>query len=456
MAKDSTKKLTEGKPMKLILGFMFPILIGMLFQQFYSLVDTIIVGKTLGVSALAAVGSTGSVTFLTIGFCNGVASGFAIPVAQRFGAEDEEGVRRYVSNSMWLAIVLAVVMTVVVSVFCRQILVLMQTPEDILEEAYDYLFFIFLGIPVTYLYNLTSGIIRSLGDSKTPVYFLLIASAINIALDLIFIMVLGTGVEGAAYATVISQLVSGVLCLIFMIKKFTILRMQKGDWKLRRREASKLLSMGLPMGLQYSITAIGSVILQTSVNMLGSAAVAAVTASGRLGNFFAVFYEAIGSTMATYGGQNVGAKRLDRVKEGLKDAIIIDMIYAVVAFLVVYFFSGTLFLLFLDRSETAIIADARMYLVINTAFYALLALVNTIRFLIQGMGFSSFALIAGICEMVARILVAIVLVPQMGLMGAAFASPVAWVFADAFLIPAYFWCCKKLEKTFEPKRQAKI
>lgn len=446
MAKDTSKKLTVGNPMRLILGFMIPVLIGMLFQQFYSLVDTVIVGKALGVSALAAVGSTGSITFLTIGFCNGVASGFAIPVAQRFGAEDHKSLRRYVTNSAWLAIILSLVMTVFVSIYCREILILMQTPEDILDEAYAYLLVIFLGIPVTYLYNLTSGIIRSLGDSKTPVYFLLLASALNIVLDLVFILGMKTGVGGAAVATVISQAVSGILCLVFMIRRFPILKMEKGDWKLRKRESFVLLSMGLPMGLQYSITGIGSVVLQASVNTLGSMAVAVQTASGRLINFFAVFYDAIGSTMATYGGQNVGAGKLDHLKAGLKAALIVDMIYAVIAWILLYFFSDKFLLLFLNSNETVIMQESRTYMLIVTAFFALLALVNTFRFLIQGMGYSPFALLAGIAEMIARILVAFTLVPVMGIMAAAIAGPIAWLFADAFLVPAYFWCCRHTEK----------
>lgn len=444
----NAKKLTEGKPMSLILGFSIPVLVGLLFQQFYSLVDTIIVGKCLGVNALAAVGATGAINFLIIGFCMGVCSGFAVPIAQRFGAEDYVGLRKFVANSIWLSIGFAAVMTVLVSVFCREILVLMRTPSDIIDQAYAYIFIIFVGIPVTYLYNLTSGIMRSLGDSKTPVYFLLIASALNIVLDLVFIMKLGMNVEGAGYATVIAQGISGILCLIYMIKKYPMLKMHKEERKFSWHYSSILCGMGVPMGLQYSITAIGSVILQTAVNSLGSAAVAAITAANRIGMFIVCPFDALGATMATYGGQNVGAKKLTRIKEGLKSAIVLGGGYSVISLGIILLFSKYLLLMFLSASETAIIADAKSYLVIQAIFYFTLALVNIVRFMIQGMGFSGFAILSGVCEMIARAAVAFWLVPVIGFTGASLASPVAWILADIFLIPAFFYTYKKLEKKF--------
>ena len=454
MAKDTTKKLTSGKPMSLIIGFSLPLLVGMLFQQFYSLVDTIIVGKCLGVEALAAVGSTGAINFLIIGFCMGVCSGFAIPVAQRFGAGDYESLRKYVTNSIWLCLIFSAVMTVLVSVFCRQILQLMQTPANIIDQAYAYIFIIFLGIPVTYLYNMTSGIMRSLGDSKTPVYFLLLASGINIVLDLFFIDKLGMGVEGAGYATVISQFISGLSCLIYIEKKFSILRIQKGEWAWNSHCVNVLCRMGVPMGLQYSITAIGSVILQTAVNGLGSNAVASITAANRITMFIVCPFDALGSTMATYGGQNVGAMELKRLKEGLKAATIIGYAYSIIALVALYFFSDYLLLLFLSADEVAILADAKHFLLIQACFYFLLTMVNSFRFLIQGMGFSFFAIIAGVMEMIARSVVAFTLVPSIGFLGACFASPLAWLMADIFLVPAFFYVYKKLETKYQPKATA--
>lgn len=450
--KTTTKKLTSGSPLALIVGFSLPLLAGMLFQQFYTLVDTIIVGKYLGVEALAAVGSTGAINFLIIGFCMGVCSGFAIPVAQRFGAGDESGLRRFVANSVWICIAFSIVMTVLVTVFCRPILQLMQTPQNIIDSAYAYIFIIFLGIPVTYLYNMTSGIMRSLGDSKTPVYFLLLASAINIALDLLLIAVFHMGVEGAGYATVISQLISGIACLLFMWKRFPILKITPEEWRFDKAYALRLCHMGIPMGLQYSITAIGSVILQTAVNALGSDAVASITAANRLIMFLACPFDALGSTMATYGGQNVGALKLKRLKEGLRCATGIGFLYSIVAFVIAYFFGKYLLLLFLSPSETVILANARFFLLVQTAFFFTLALVNIFRFMIQGMGFSVFAIIAGIMEMIARSVVAFTLVPVAGFPGACFASPFAWILADIFLVPAFYFVYHQLEKKF-PKEQ---
>lgn len=438
-----TKDMTEGNSMKLILGFSVPLLFGFLFQQFYTLMDTVIVGRFLGVDDLASVGVTGSINFLIIGFCMGVCSGFSIPVSHKFGAKDYVGMRKYVANCMWLAIVFAIVMTVLTTVLCRQILVLMKTPENILEGAYTYIWIIFLGIPVTYLYNMLSGIIRALGDSRTPVIFLVLSSFLNIGLDLFFILSLHMGVAGAAWATVISQGISGVLCLLFMIRKFELLHIRKGEWRPDAHMMGVLCNMGVPMGLQYSITAIGSVILQTATNSLGSAAVAATTAAGRIGGFLACPYDAMGATMATYGGQNIGAGKLDRIGKGLKSCVILGAIYSLMALFISFAFGYPLAELFVDSSETMILDEVRRFLVINTCFYFPLALVNIIRFLIQGIGFPRFAILAGVFEMAARALAGIFLVPLLGYTGVCLGSPIAWIFADAFLIPAYFYVTRK-------------
>lgn len=444
-----TKDMTNGSPMKLILGFSIPLFFGFLFQQFYNIVDTIIVGRFLGVDDLAAVGSTGSINFLIIGFCVGVCSGFSIPVAHKFGAGDYVGMRKMVANCVWLSLAFAVVMTVFTTCFCRQILVMMKTPEDILEGAYAYIWVIFLGIPVIYLYNMLSGIIRALGDSKTPLYFLLISSVLNIGLDLFFIVMLHMGVAGAAWATVLAQGVSGVLCLIFMIKKFEILHIRKEEWIVDRNMMLTLCNMGVPMGLQYSITAIGSVILQTATNTLGSAAVAATTAAGKISGFLACPFDAMGSTMATYAGQNIGAGKLERVGKGMKSCILLGAGYSVIALLISVFWGRSLATLFVEASETVILDNVRLFLIIITVFYFPLALVNIIRFTIQGVGFPRFAILAGVFEMIARALTGMVLVPALGFLGACLGSPIAWILADAFLIPAYFHVIKKLGKNFE-------
>lgn len=445
MASNTTKDMTSGSTMKLILGFAVPLLMGMLFQQVYSLVDTIIVGRFLGVSALAAVGATGSINFLIIGFCQGICNGFALPVAQRFGAKDYDGLRKYVGNSAVLSIIFGGAITLITVITCRPILELIQTPADIIDMSYHYIVVIFAGIPAIILYNILSAYLRSLGDSITPVIFLVLSAGLNIGLDLLFIVTFHWGVFGAAFATVLSQAVSGILCLILIIKKFDILHLAHDDWRLDWRYSKYLLIMGLPMGLQYSITAIGSVILQASVNTLGSTAVASMTAGSRISMFVVCPFDALGSTMATFGGQNVGAGRLDRLGRGLRSAVILGAVYSALILVVLIFFGRGLILLFVSANEAAVIAQAKQFLVTNAAFYLMLALVNIVRFLIQGMGFSGFAVFAGVFEMVARALVGLVFVPIFGFTAACFASPLAWVFADCFLIPAFFHCRKKLQ-----------
>lgn len=438
--------MTIGSPMKLILGFSLPLLFGFLFQQFYSVVDTVIVGQFLGMNALAGVGATGSINFMIVGFCMGVCSGFAIPVAHKFGAKDYSGMRQVIANCVWLSILFSVVMTVIVVFLCRNILIWMKTPEDIIEDAYIYIVIIFIGIPAAYLYNMLSGIIRSMGDSKTPLLFLMLSSFLNIGLDLLCILAFKMGVAGAAVATVVSQLISGILCLFYMMKKFDILHIEKEEWRVNFAHMKVLCSMGIPMGLQYSITAIGSVILQTSVNALGSLAVASVTAGGKVSMFFCCPFDAMGSTMATYGGQNVGAKKLDRLGVGLKNCICLGAVWSVIAFIILFFFGGNLAGLFVNAANPKMLSNARLFLIICSAFYFPLALVNIVRFMIQGMGFSTFAILAGVFEMAARTLAGLFLVPHFGFVGACFASPLAWIFADIFLIPAYIHVRRKLGK----------
>ncbi len=439
------KDMTQGNPMRLILGFAVPLLLGLVFQQFYSMVDAVIVGHYLGVEALAAVGATGSVNFLIIGFCMGVCNGFGIPIAQEFGAKHEGELKRFVANSVWLSVIFAVVITIVVSLLCRPILQIMRTPDNIIGGSYNYIIIIFLGIPVVFLYNMTAAILRSLGDSRTPVVFLVTAAVLNIFLDIFCIVVLPLGVAGAAVATVVSQAIAGFACLIYMRRKFSILRLSKEESRWNRSYAGKLCNMGIPMGLQYSITAIGSVILQSAVNSIDSNAVAAVTAGGKVSMLLVCPFDAMGSTMATYGGQNVGAGDLDRVNKGLKDCCLLGLLYALIALGAVYLFGKQLLLLFLDAGETQIIADAYSFLQINALFYFPLALVNIVRFLIQGMGFSKLAVFAGAFEMLARALAGFLLVPHFGFSAVRFANPLAWIFADIFLIPAFFHVRKKME-----------
>lgn len=441
---NGTKDMTDGKPMKLILEFGLPLLFGLIFQQMYNMVDSIIVGQKLGVDALAAVGSTGSINFMILGFCIGVCNGFAIPVAQTFGAKDFSNLKKYITNGAMAAVVFAVVMTAIVGMLTRKILIVMDTPEAILDQAYSYIFIIFMGIPAAFLYNMVSGILRSLGDSVTPVIFLIFSSVLNVILDLLLVSPLG--VRGAGYATVISQAVSGVVCLFYMIKKYQSLAFQKGDWRFSGSHVAKLCAMGVPMGLQYSITAIGSVILQAAVNSMGEVIVAAVTAGSRISMLVCCPFDAMGSTMATFGGQNVGAGRLDRVDKGLKDCTKLGIVYAIAAFLFMIVFGKKLALLFLDSPTDEMITYIYYFVIANSAAYILLALVNIVRFMIQGLGFSTFAILAGVAEMLARMIAGFILVPLFGYSCVILASPLAWVFADAFLIPAYLHVMKKLRK----------
>ena len=438
------KDMTNGSPSRHILGFAVPMLFGMLFQQFYNLVDTIIVGKTLGVEALAGVGATGSINFMIIGFCMGVCNGFVIPVAQCFGAKKPADLRKYVFNGYICSIVFAIVLTLASVIFCRRILIIMNTPADIIDHAYNYIVVIFIGIPTVFLYNMVSGVIRSLGDSKTPVVFLVLSSIINVVLDFFLILVCKMGVAGAGWATVTSQFISGLTCLIYMYKKYDILKGDKSERVLDRRFITNLCMNGVPMGLQYSITAIGSTILQAAVNTLGSTYVAAMTAGSKMFNFTCCPFDALGSTMATYAGQNVGAAKIKRLGQGVRSAMIIGSVYSVLSLIALYFTTDYIALLFVNASETTIIALTRQFILASACFYIPLTGVNVVRFCIQGMGFSVFAISAGILEMIGRAFAAIILIPSIGFMGACLASPIAWIAADAFLFPAFIHCAKKL------------
>ena len=435
--------------MKLILCFTLPTLFGMLFQQMYNMVDTMIVGKLLGAQALAAVGATGSISFLVIGFCTGVCGGFAIPVAQQMGAGNHSQMRKYVANAAYLSALLAVVMTVATGLLCGYILTAMRTPDDIYRDSYRYIFIIFMGIPVTYLYNLLAGVIRSLGDSRTPVYFLALSSILNIALDFALILHSNLGVAGAAIATVVSQGVSGLACLAYMAARFPILRLSREERRPDTAIGRELLGMGVPMGLQYSITAIGSIILQSAVNGLGSLYVAAIAAGAKLFQVLSCPFDAMGTAMATYCGQNAGAGRLNRLGKGVRDCALLGLGYAVMALGAMLLFAPSCAMWFIDPQEEEIAllqALVVRYTLTCAAFGFPLALVNIVRFSIQGMGFSVFAILAGVLEMIARSVVGSVFVPAFGFSAACFASPAAWICADMFLIPACVLCIGRLHR----------
>ena len=442
MTDKKTVDMTVESPFKHIIGFLLPTLIGYLFQQFYSVVDTVIIGRFLGEDSLAAVGSTGAINFMIIGFCMGLCTGFAIPIARKFGAKDFVSMRRFVANSIWTAAVIGLAITTVVYILSMNILRGLKTPSNIIEEANIYISVLFLGIPVTMMYNMTSGIMRSLGDSRTPVYFLLLSSGLNIVLDIIMVQTMG--IAGPAWATVISQLISGLLCILYMRRKFMILRFSKEDVRYDVRYVGRLLYIGVPMGLQYSITAVGSLLLQSAVNVLGSTYVASSATALKISMFFTCPYDALGSTAATYAGQNMGAGKLDRISLGLRHSILIAAVYSAVALMVMLLFGRNLAHIFLEKPSELLMNNTAMYLTCNALFYMALGVVNTVRFLIQGMGYSVLAIAAGLFEMIARGFAGLVLVPRFGYIAACMASPLAWVLADVFLITAYICIMRKL------------
>ncbi len=441
-----TKDLAHGNPAKVILNFVIPIFLGMLLQQVYNLVDTMIVGRFVGVDALGGVGSTGSLNFMVLGSCIGLCMGFGIPAANAFGAQDLPQLRRFVANSIYLCAILSAVIMTAVLVFCRQILTLMHTTAETFSYAYDYIYLIFWGIPFVMLYNMTASIIRAVGDSKSPLLFLAIAAALNVGLDLLFIVGFHMGVAGAAWATNLSQGISGLLCLFYMGKKLPLLRFEPGELRFRGREAAHLLANGIPMGLQYFITAIGAVTLQSAVNALGTDYVNAVAAANKLHQMLSCPFEAMGPAMATYAGQNLGAHRLRRIRSGLRVSVGISAVCCGLYVAVAWFLTPALSLLFLDRTQTEIIALARQFLVIVAASSWAVGLVNGYRFTIQGIGYSNLAILSGVLEMLARTAVALLLVPAVGYTGVCWGNPAAWLVADCFLVPAAYVCLRRLRR----------
>ena len=439
-----SKEMTSGPCLPLIFNFTLPLLLGNMLQQTYSLIDAAIVGKFLGINALASVGASTSVVFLILGFCNGCCGGFGIPVAQKFGARDYVSMRRLVSVSLKLAGMMSVGIALITCLLCAFILRTMQTPENIFQDAYWYLLITFIGVPCTFFYNLLSSIIRALGDSKTPFWFLLFSTILNVLLDLLCILVFHWGVAGAAIATVFSQGVSAVLCYFYMYRKFEILRMQPADKRFRPELARQLIFVGVPMGLQFSITAIGSIMLQSANNALGTACVAAFTAAMRIKMFFLCMLESLGIAMATFCGQNYGAGKPERIWTGVKAASLMMIVYVAAVAIILWGFSEKFVLLFVDPSETEIIADAALFLHISVSFFPVLGLLCILRYSIQGAGYTKLAMFSGISEMIARILVSVVVVPLWGFWAVCFGDPTAWVFADAFLIPAFIYVYRRL------------
>lgn len=441
--------MTVGKPTAKIVSFALPLIMGYILQQVYLIVDAAIVGRWIGVGALAAVGASSSIMFLIMGFCNGSCAGFSIPIAQSFGAKDYSKMRAYVANAFRVATVIAVVLTVITCIFCNRILRVVNTPEDIFHDASVFLFLQFLTIPFTIAFNLLAGFIRALGNSRQPFYFLIAASLLNVLLDVLLILVIGLGVEGAGIATLLSQLFSALLCVIYIRKHLQVLIPTGSERAYQDKMVGRLLNAGIPMGLQFSITGIGIIMLQSANNALGTVYVAAFTASMRVKYLFTCVFENIGVAMATYCGQNVGAWKLQRIITGVRSAIIIMLAYFVFTMLIIYPFADEMMMAFVDNSSassTAIVENAAMFMRIANYFYPVLGLLTILRYSIQGMGYSNLSMLSGVMEMIARCGVSLWIVPMFHFLGVCYGDPVAWVSADLFLIPAFIYVYRRLRK----------
>lgn len=438
------KDMTEGHPARLLLQFFIPVFIGNLFQQLYSMVDTILVGRFLGVNALAGVGSTGSFNYLFIGFVIGCASGFAIIIGQDFGARDYVQMRKGMVGAFLLAAVISVLMTGFTAIFCGQILDIMQTPKEIWQEAYDYIFVIFAGIAATMLYNIAAGILRAVGDSVTPLLALIGSSVLNVVLDLLFILGFHMGTMGAGLATVLSQAISGGICFWYMFRKYEMLRIRKDEWAITFDKMKALLGQGIPMALQFSLTAVGAIVLQVAVNGLGAVCVAAMTAGGRILSIFIMVFDSFGLAISTYCSQNVGAMRYDRVRKGIRTCY--KMMLSCCAASIVIIFTGGKYmaLLFAKPEEVELHSQILTFLHINALALPLSATLGTFRYGLQGMGYSFTAMFAGVAEMLGRIVTAGIFVVLWGFTGVCFGHMAAWLLADIFLVISYFRIIRKM------------
>ena len=449
------KDMTEGRPFGLILKFVFPMLMGNLLQQLYNVADASIVGKFLGPKALAAVGATGSVQFLIIGFCLGACSGFCVPIAQRFGAKEYGRMRRLLFNSILLTGSIAIVVTVCCAVFCNGILRILSIPEDIWSDTYIYILILFLGIPFTLLYNLAAGVLRSVGDSRTPFLILAVSTVSNIFLDIFCIAVLKWGCAGAAIATVASQAFSGILCTMVIIRKYEILHIRSEERKANPRAMKELLSIGVPMGLQFSITAIGSMVMQSANNGLGSMYSSAFTACARIRGFAMCPFDAIASGVATFCSQNYGAGNYRRIRTGYKIGCGMAVVYGLFSGTFLVLFGRTACLLFLSPQETQILDLAKLFLATQGFFWPILGLLNVARITTQGLGYTGRAFFSGAMEMIARTAVVLLFVPTYGFHAICYADLSAWILADCYIIPVSLLVLRKVRRDLEGRAAAR-
>lgn len=448
-----TKSMTEGRPLTLILQFALPLLMGNLLQQTYNMIDAAIVGQILGADALASVGASSSVQFLVLGFCIGICCGFGVPISKSFGAGKHEEMRNLIFHAMVLTGVFAIVLTMVCALLCPQILHLLSTPEDIFTGAYQYLLVIFLGIPFTLLYNLLSSMLRAVGDSRTPFLFLAFSTVLNIILDLFCIIVLKWGCAGAAIATITAQAVSGILCFIYIRKRIPVLCLSRQNYRIKGAGIKTMLVMGIPMGLQYSITAIGSMVMQSANNRLGSIYVSGFTAGMRIKQFLMCPFDAIATAVSVFCGQNLGAGKPDRIKKGIREGVLSGVLYGLFAGVILIFAGRTLSMLFVSKSAVAVLDASAKYLRCMGFFFWSLGILNVCRMTTQGLGYSGRAVFSGLTEMMARILVSVILVPMYGFTAICFADQTAWVSACFYIVPVCFGCVRMI--SLELKESAK-
>ena len=443
------KDMTVGSPMKIILLFSIPVLLGNLFQQFYNMVDTVIVGQYLGEDALAAVGSTGCLMFLVLGFANGIAQGFGVMVSHAFGAKDMKLLRHYVALSLLLTVIISVLLTVPTVLFSRQLLLWLNTPENIVDLANRYIRVIFGGLFCTMAYNVASGILRGIGDSRTPLYFLILSSGLNIVLDVFFIVVVKLGTAGAAYATVISQAVSAVFCFIVMFRKYDILRTTRDDYYCDFYEIRRMLSVGIPMALNYSITAVGTMILQSAVNVFGSSVVAAFTAASKVSNIATQTMPTLGTAMATYCGQNLGAGKYDRIFRGMKDAFYLCFFAAASAALVCCLAGPTMIGWFIHNPSAETLQSAMLYLHIASIFMLPLAWIFVYRNGLQGLNRGLIPMLSGVLELISRYVVILVAAGPLGYPGVCGADAAAWFTTGILLIVTYIIWKQRAKKRLQ-------
>lgn len=442
----TTKNLTVGNPAKVVLLFTLPLLIGNVFQQMYGFVDAFVVGQTLGLQSLAAVGSTGGLSFLLLGFAWGATAGFAIPTAQAFGAGDDRGVRRSVAAGAILTGALAVALTAIAVPIARPMLELMRTPPDIIDDATIFITVTFWGIGATLFFNFLSSSIRALGDSRTPLFFLAIASVLNIVLVYALIVGLGFGVEGAALATVLSQLVSVVLCMWLIQRKMPSLHLRREDWRLTRAELITPLRIGLPMGFQSSIIAIGTIVLQFALNGLGSDAVGAYTAAQKVEGLAMAPLASFGLAMATFTAQNYGARAHKRIRQGVLQTSIMSVSFSFAIAAVNIVFGPAIVRMFIGSGQEDVVSKAQTFLVLGGVCYFSLGLLFVFRNALQGMGRTLVPTLAGVMELVTRIVAALVLATHFGFVGVCLAGPLAWISA---LIPVWISYARQRRRLLE-------